>query len=187
MFDKKFDEAYDLTVKAKDLKQVKWGRVDYMNVTAITTKWGVWRAPTLVVVSDRGRSLRFLNARYLRPQPELMRTWLLEERYLEIPTWESQFGPGGKREFLMDYLAIFFDKWYKLTTSVPRWVLYIASGGLASLLIQVMHRGSKKTTTAVTTGTTDKKSTSSEAAPAIATTSSHATRSATQRKTRSKK
>jgi len=187
MFDKKFDEAYDLTVKAKDLKHVKWGRVDYMNVTTITTKWGVWRAPTLVVVSDRGRSLRFLNARYLRPQPELMRTWLLEERYLEIPTWQSQFGPGGKREFLMDYLAIVFDKWYKLTTSVPRWILYIATGGLASLLIQVMHRGSKKTTTKTTVETAGTESILSDAAPSTATTSSHATASATQRKTRNKK
>ena len=43
VFDERFDEAYDLTVKAGDLKEVKWGRVDYMNVTRITTKWNVWR------------------------------------------------------------------------------------------------------------------------------------------------
>lgn len=43
MFDEKFDEAYDISVKENDLPHVKWGRIDYIDVTALTTKWGVWQ------------------------------------------------------------------------------------------------------------------------------------------------
>lgn len=43
MFDEKFDEAYDVSVKEHDLSHVKWGRIDYINVTSLTTKWGVWQ------------------------------------------------------------------------------------------------------------------------------------------------
>jgi hypothetical protein len=43
MFDEKFDEAYDISVKENDLPHVKWGRVDYITVTALTTKWAVWQ------------------------------------------------------------------------------------------------------------------------------------------------
>ena len=43
MFDEKFDEAYDVSAKENDLPHVKWGRIDYVNVTALTTKWGVWQ------------------------------------------------------------------------------------------------------------------------------------------------
>ena len=43
MFDEKFDEAYDISAKENDLPHVRWGRIDYMNVTALTTKWVVWQ------------------------------------------------------------------------------------------------------------------------------------------------
>ena len=43
MFDERFDEAYDISVKENDLPHVKWGRIDYINVTALTTKWVVWQ------------------------------------------------------------------------------------------------------------------------------------------------
>jgi len=144
LFDNKFDETYDLAVKEGDLKHVKWGRIDYLNVTRITTKWNVWRGPMLLVLSDRGRTLRFLNTRYLRPQPELMRNWLLSASYLEIEPWASSLRPGGKREFILDWVAIACQKWYEVSTSVPRWLFYILTGGAASVLISVLHRGSTK-------------------------------------------
>lgn len=43
MFDEKFDEAFDISVKENDLHHVKWGRIDYISVTALTTKWVVWQ------------------------------------------------------------------------------------------------------------------------------------------------
>jgi hypothetical protein len=41
--DEVFDEAYSATLLAGDLRNVRWGRIDYLNVTAITTKWAVWQ------------------------------------------------------------------------------------------------------------------------------------------------
>lgn len=41
--DSQFDEAFNMTQVVGDLPNVRWGRIDYMNVTSITTKWGVWR------------------------------------------------------------------------------------------------------------------------------------------------
>jgi hypothetical protein len=41
--DNQFDEAYNTTVIEGDLHHVRWGRIDYMNVTYITTKWALWK------------------------------------------------------------------------------------------------------------------------------------------------
>ena len=41
--DEQFDKAFKLSQESGDLSHVRWGRIDYMNVTAITTKWNVWR------------------------------------------------------------------------------------------------------------------------------------------------
>ena len=41
--DEQFDIAYNDTLIAEDLPNVQWGRIDYLNVTYLTTKWNVWR------------------------------------------------------------------------------------------------------------------------------------------------
>jgi hypothetical protein len=43
MVDSTFDAAYNATVNEDDLKNVRWGRIDYLEVTALTTKWGIWQ------------------------------------------------------------------------------------------------------------------------------------------------
>ena len=45
--DQQFDEAYNTTQIEKDLPHVRWGRIDYMNVTHLTTKWAVWKCGAL--------------------------------------------------------------------------------------------------------------------------------------------
>ena len=42
--DKQFNEAYNISLNAQDLPHVRWGRIDYLNVTRLTTKWAVWRS-----------------------------------------------------------------------------------------------------------------------------------------------
>jgi len=71
-----------------------------------------------------------------------MRGWLENSGYLNIPIWKSIYGPGGDREYILDYLAIVCDKYYRTMTAFPSWVLYIGSGALATLLVQFLHRGS---------------------------------------------
>jgi hypothetical protein len=41
--DNVFDTAYEQSQQVGDLPHIKWGRIDYLNVTRITTKWGVWQ------------------------------------------------------------------------------------------------------------------------------------------------
>jgi hypothetical protein len=41
--DNVFDSAFNETHIAGDLPHVRWGRIDYMNVTYVTTKWAVWQ------------------------------------------------------------------------------------------------------------------------------------------------
>ena len=41
--DNMFDSAYNTSVVEADLPNVRWGRIDYFNVTYLTTKWNVWQ------------------------------------------------------------------------------------------------------------------------------------------------
>ena len=41
--DNVFDTAYDQALQAGDLPHIRWGRIDYLNVTRVTTKWVVWQ------------------------------------------------------------------------------------------------------------------------------------------------
>lgn len=50
--DEVFDTAYNETQIAGDLPHVRWGRIDYLNVTAITTKWVVWQYVLLTTTSE---------------------------------------------------------------------------------------------------------------------------------------
>jgi len=40
--DQVFDSAFNLTQETGDLPNVRWGRINYLNVTRLTTKWNVW-------------------------------------------------------------------------------------------------------------------------------------------------
>lgn len=121
--DKSFDEAYNQTVIAGDLPHVRWGRIDYMSVTYLTTKWSIWTyvfsplthprhpcearadissnemhsGPYLVLLRDRGQTLRFYKADRVRVSVDLIRELLTEELWRETPIWNSNFAPGGNR------------------------------------------------------------------------------------------
>lgn len=41
--DDSFDKAFNESTIAGDLPHVRWGRIDYLNVTYITTKWSIWQ------------------------------------------------------------------------------------------------------------------------------------------------
>ena len=97
LVDKQYDEAYNMTLIEGDLPDVRWGRVDYVNVTYITTKWNIWSGPWLVVARDRGQTLRFFNARHVRVNATLMRDFLKEEGWKHTEPWSSSFAPGGSR------------------------------------------------------------------------------------------
>lgn len=41
--DEQFNEAFNESLIEQDLPNVRWGRIDYLNVTRLTTKWAVWK------------------------------------------------------------------------------------------------------------------------------------------------
>ncbi|KAH9948791.1 hypothetical protein B0H21DRAFT_689421 [Amylocystis lapponica] len=135
-----FDKAYNLSVIENDLPNVRWGRIDYLNVTYLTTKWSIWQAPYLVVATDRGKSLRFYKGNSVRLDPDIIREFLREEGWRESEPWASTFGPGGDKEYLMHYFAFAMTKSYEYLVRVPRWVLMLASGGVANLIMRYIHR-----------------------------------------------
>jgi hypothetical protein len=141
--DQQFDEAYNTTLIERDLPHVRWGRIDYMNVTHLTTKWAVWNAPVLVAVSDRGKSLRFWRASQIRLRAEALREYFKSGMWEHTPPWQSSFGPGGSREFVMEWQAIVMTKFYNIVRVLPRWTLYVISGVLGSFIMNLVHRGGK--------------------------------------------
>lgn len=45
LVDERFEGAYNITQSSpeKALPHVRWGRINYLDVTAITTRWWVWK------------------------------------------------------------------------------------------------------------------------------------------------
>ncbi|KAK0243281.1 hypothetical protein EDD85DRAFT_947424 [Armillaria nabsnona] len=142
--DEAFDDAYNQTLFAEDLPNVRWGRIDYFNVTYITTKWGVWQAPFIVVLTDRGQNLRFYRAQNIRLRDGAFRDFLKAEAWKNTPPWKTAYAPGGEREYIMDFFATWMTKIYNVTVRLPRFVLLILSGTAGSLVIGLLHRNPPK-------------------------------------------
>ncbi|KAF8806259.1 hypothetical protein BYT27DRAFT_7168667 [Phlegmacium glaucopus] len=138
--DNVFDSAFNESQIAGDLPHVKWGRIDYLNVTRITTKWVVWQAPYLVLLKDRGMTLRFYRPQKLRLDVAALREFLKVGGWEVTPPWSSIYGPGGSREHILDFFAVWLTKFYNITILIPRWILVFGSGTVASLVIGYLHR-----------------------------------------------
>ncbi|KAG9218767.1 hypothetical protein CCMSSC00406_0001119 [Pleurotus cornucopiae] len=135
-----FDSAFNQSQIAGDIPHVRWGRIDYLNVTAITTRWAVWHAPLLVVLRDRGQELRFYRPHQLNLKAEAMLEFLKHDGWQATPPWSSAYAPGGSREYLMEYLAVVLTRIYNVTVLIPNWMLLLLSGGVASVLLKFLHR-----------------------------------------------
>ncbi|EIW61597.1 uncharacterized protein TRAVEDRAFT_143534 [Trametes versicolor FP-101664 SS1] len=138
--DQSFDEAYNQTVTAGDLPHVRWGRVDYINVTYLTTKWAIWSGPYLVIITDRGQTLRFYKADRVRVTADLLRDLLTEEHWRNTQPWKTNFAPGGKREWILHYYAFGLMHAFNFVNRFPRWMLMIGSGMIASLVMRLLHK-----------------------------------------------
>ncbi|KAG6330882.1 hypothetical protein ID866_8207 [Astraeus odoratus] len=141
-----FDQTYEHALEKGDLPHVRFGRIDYLNVTTITTKWAVWTAPTLVVLKDRGRTLRFYKGGQMHFTAELLYQFLKGEGWRMKEPWRTAYSPGGDREWIMDYLALVLSTVYDYVVRVPRWIMYVLSGGAASVIINLLHKPSAKHT-----------------------------------------
>ncbi|KAF7352317.1 hypothetical protein MVEN_01195400 [Mycena venus] len=143
--DKAFDDAFNETVIADDLPHVRWARIDYLNVTYVTTKWSLWTAPSIVILQDRGQTLRFYRPSQLRVANGALREFIKREGYVLTPPWSGAFAPGGSREFVLEYFAIWMTKMYLVVVRVPRWIMFLISGSVASFAINLFHGFGRKT------------------------------------------
>ncbi|KAH8988479.1 hypothetical protein EDB92DRAFT_1870815 [Lactarius akahatsu] len=155
---------------------VRWGRVDYMNVTYITTKWAVWNAPMVLAISDRGQTLRFWRSTQIRLKSEYLREFLKSGMWEHTPPWQSSFAPGGNRESVMEWQAIIMTKYYNIIRVVPRWALYILTGLVGSFIMNFAHnRGGKPPAPKAKPITTATEATVSATSTAVAPPATNAT------------
>lgn len=167
-----FDATYNYTLEKGELSHVRFGRIDYLNVTSITTKWAVWSAPYLVVLKDRGQTLRFYKAGQIRLTDEILHQFLKEKAWSMKEPWKSIYGPGGEREYILDYLAQFLSMVYGTLVRVPKWLMYMMSGGLATFFINFLHKPSRPQSAVKPAVKPAPKPVSAPAAPEDAVTSS---------------
>ncbi|KZT62945.1 hypothetical protein CALCODRAFT_489484 [Calocera cornea HHB12733] len=138
-FVKAFNETMD---NGNDLPDIKWGTIDYYNVTVLTTQWMVWKAPLILIASHRGKDLRFFHPTQikLRELHDIMK----EELWKSVPPWRSSWGPGGDNAWLLRKigkgLAVYNDTAGKL----PKWVIMMGTGVIGSFVIQFLHSSGKK-------------------------------------------
>ena len=127
---------------------VKWGRIDYINVTALTTKWGVWqyvfhvprvshgsygvfcRAPKLIVLADRGKTLRFLSPNEVRLDVDAMRDWLKDKTYVDHQPWNTSFAPGGSKYASLSSFHARLEPDVILRTVNGCWTTWLSSSAL---------------------------------------------------------
>jgi len=105
-----FDKAFNESQIAGDLPHVKWGRVDYTKVAYITTKWGVWQLPCLIVLEHRGHTLRFYRPYQTRLQVDTLREFLRVDGWKLSEPWSTPYAPGGERECIMEFMAVWYHK-----------------------------------------------------------------------------
>ncbi|EKM60062.1 uncharacterized protein PHACADRAFT_250926 [Phanerochaete carnosa HHB-10118-sp] len=185
LVDNQFDVAYNETIIADDLPDVRWGRIDYMNVTYLTTKWNVWRGPWLVVARDRGQTLRFYKGNSVRLNSTIIRNFLKEELWQHQEPWNSAFAPGGSREIVMHYWAFAQRTVYDYTVRIPKFLLMIIAGGLGSVVMRLLHRPPSEQPKPATKPTAKSRPAAVPGAPAPAATST--TPASSPKKTPSKK
>ncbi|KAH9943182.1 uncharacterized protein BXZ73DRAFT_87570 [Epithele typhae] len=142
MVDEAFDDAFNTTLAAGDLLDLKWGRIDYIATTYLTTKWAIWTGPYLVHVMDRGQTLRFYRADRVRVTADIIRELLTEEIWRNTEPWSSNFAPGGKREWIMEFIAYYYWRIYTVMDKTPRFLLMIVSGAVASFVMRFLHKPS---------------------------------------------
>ncbi|KAG8824425.1 hypothetical protein FRC17_009094 [Serendipita sp. 399] len=144
--DQAYDNAFNKTIHQKDLPNIKWGRIDYMTVTKLTTEWMIWKAPLLVVARDHGKELRFLYPANIYMDGDHLHDFLKHRGWDEVPQWTGAFAPGGSMEPTVKTLAWIFASVYTVVSKVPKWLFLIASGSIASFLIGLMHKSEASTT-----------------------------------------
>lgn len=128
---------------SNSLRNVKWARMDYMAETELTARWLVVKPPVLVVATNRGQDLRFITSGMIAPNGTVIERYMREERWKNLPIWKSQWGPGGSREWVIDFYVYLSKFWAKATARVPGWLLVIITTMATQQILSFLHRNDK--------------------------------------------
>lgn len=135
-------------------------RLYYDSSSTFLTLFPRFSAPYLVILKNRGQTLRFYKPHQLRLKEDAMRTFLEHEDWKTTPPWSTPYSPGGSRlvinnpvfvetkpmtlsklrEYIMDFFAVWLTKIYNAMILIPRWLLFVISGSIASIAINFLHK-----------------------------------------------
>ncbi|KAJ9107066.1 hypothetical protein QFC19_002936 [Naganishia cerealis] len=127
---------------ANHIKGLKWGRIDFLTELELTTRWLIFKPPMLVFATHRGTELRFVNARQMAANGTIIHRFLKEEMWRNLPVWQSRYGPGGDRAWMLTVYIKVNQLFTRLTDRIPSWLLVVISGIITQSMLTFMHRGS---------------------------------------------
>lgn len=93
----------------------------------------------LIVVKDRGKTLRFFLPQHIGGKAESLRRFLLTDTWKQVDPWKSAWAPGGSREELLHKFALLQETTYSYLSRVPRWLFLIITGGIGSVMLNLFH------------------------------------------------
>ncbi|PSR77290.1 hypothetical protein PHLCEN_2v7983 [Hermanssonia centrifuga] len=159
LLDNQFDAAYNESFLENDLPDVRWGRIDYLNVTYLTTKWNIWQCVAYSKLSfeiiliysaeDLGLSSpeivdNLFDFTSLHKVGSTLQSYATSSRK---KSGESlSLGIAGLpqaeigKEFIIHYFALGMKKMYDTIVRIPRFLLMVITGALGSLVMKLMHR-----------------------------------------------
>ncbi|WVQ93926.1 hypothetical protein IAU59_001004 [Kwoniella sp. CBS 9459] len=123
------------------LSKYRWARIDYIAEWEICTKWLIMRPPYIVFISDKGRTLRFLSPRNVRPDTEVLYEGVTSGNWETVPAWDSRWAPGGDRAFLVEWYIKISSHISKRTSKIPNWLLMAGAGVFGQQILSWLHSG----------------------------------------------
>ncbi|PLW43399.1 hypothetical protein PCASD_07508 [Puccinia coronata f. sp. avenae] len=143
--------------------QLRFARIDYMGSTDfILTRWLIFKCPVLVVITKRGKEIRFFKTGAVPPTAEHLGSFLREERYLLKPVWNSTFSQGNSGQWVVILMGKGFQGFHMLTDRVPGWLLMIVTSMLGTSLMQWLHKSTPKSKSIRTTNTSSTEGSSKQ-------------------------
>ncbi|ORY27378.1 hypothetical protein BCR39DRAFT_560104 [Naematelia encephala] len=152
------------------MEEFHFARIDFMDAVEISTRWMVWRPPKIVIIENQGpnRSIRFISNGNIPLNGTTLFRAIRDETYRQVPTWESNWAPGGDKAWIIDYYLAAMAKWSEKTSRIPNFVWLMLSGYIAKELLGWLHSARGNTQVPTTTTTTTTPLTGSAAAAARA-------------------
>jgi hypothetical protein len=96
------------------------------------------------VARNHGKELRFLYPGQISLEGENLYKFVRAKGWDEVPVWKGRFAPGGDLEQYVKIYAEWSASVYSVTNRIPKWVFLVATGSIASLIIQFMHKPGAK-------------------------------------------